>query len=82
VLAGEEEEGNSAYIYTSDTANVSAPYNKTYSLGPRSRFYFKAFSEEGLNEAITVKVLIGGTERYNSTSTLQDLTLEFIYTVR
>jgi len=82
VLAGEEEEGNSVYLNSADTSTVSAPYNQSFSLGSRQRFYLKAFSAEGLSQPVQVKIFIDDDERYNSTSTLDELALEFIFTVR
>jgi hypothetical protein len=82
VLAAGEEAVNPIHLVSADTSTVSAPYDKSYSLGPRQRFYLKAFSAEGLSQPITVKVLVDGDERYNSTSTLEDSDLEFVYTIR
>jgi hypothetical protein len=82
VLGGGAEEVNTVYLNSADTATVTAPYNQRFSLGSRKRFYLMAFSAEGLSQPVNVKVFVGDEERSNSTSTLEDLSLEFIFTVR
>lgn len=82
ILVSQEGDGSEVYVNAADTASVSSPLSNRYSLGTGLRFYMKAYSEEGLSEPITVKVYIDGDMRYNSSSTLDGLTLEFVYTVR
>jgi hypothetical protein len=65
-----------------DTVLISAPINERYSLGSGVRFFIKVFRDQPLSEPINVKVLVGGTQRYNSTSALDGLTMEFVYTYR
>ena len=82
VTADEDGENREVYLNSADTAVVSAPFSKSYSLGSGVRFYVKAISEEGLSQPVTIKVFINGDQRFNSTSTLLDLALEFIFTFR
>lgn len=82
VVAGDDGEDRDVFIYSGDTAQVSAPFNQSYSLGSGVRFYLKAFSPSALSSPITVRVEIGGERRYNTTSNLDGLELEFFYTFR
>ena len=82
ITADQDGQNRDIFIYSADTTTVSAPYTKSYSLGPRVRFYLKAFSIEELSQPLTVKLLIDGEQRYKATSTLAELSLEFNYTFR
>jgi hypothetical protein len=82
VVLGEEEGRGDVFLNSADTATVSAPLSERYLLGPNRRFYALASSEDGLSEPITMRVLVGGEERYRSTSTLEGIELEFVYTIR
>jgi len=82
VLADQGGENREIILNQADTLEVSAPFNQQYSLGSGIRFYLKAFRESGLAEPVNVKVLVGGEQRYNSTSTLDGLSMEFVYTYR
>lgn len=82
VVAGEEGGMGDVLLNSADTATVSSPFSERHLLGPNRRFYALVSSEGGLSEPITMRVLVGGEERFNSTSTLNGVELEFVYTLR
>jgi hypothetical protein len=82
VIVDQNGENREVVLNSSDTALVSTPFNQQYRLGSGERLYVKVFRDTALSEPINVRILVGGDERFNSTSTLENLTLEFIYTIR
>ncbi len=82
VLVDQNGENRDVVLNASDTVLASTPFNQQYRLGSAQRLYVKVFRETALSEPINVRILVGGEERFNSSSTLEDLTLEFIYTIR
>ncbi|MFO8172671.1 MAG: hypothetical protein ACQET1_01005 [Gemmatimonadota bacterium] len=82
VVVDENGENREIILNEADTVSTSAPFNQRYSLGSGIRFYVETFRPGGLPEPINVKILVGGDQRFNSTSTLEDLSLEFVYTFR
>lgn len=78
----ETGETSDIVLNEADTLLISAPYDERYALGSGVRFFLKVYQSPGLPEPINVRVLVGGDQRYNSTSTLDGLTMEFVYTYR
>jgi len=82
VVLEDDGETRDIFLYSADTSSVTSSFNQRYSLGSGVRFFVAAFSEEPLPQAVTVKVFIGGEQRYNITSTLGEPGVEFVYTFR
>ena len=82
VANSETGETGEIILNEADTVLISAPINERYSLGSGVRFYLKVFRDQPLPEPINVKVLVGGDQRYNVTSALDGVTMEFVYTYR
>lgn len=82
VYLDEQEGSRSVDVLSADTAMVSLPFRKTYSLGQERRFFMRVLSEDPLPEPMTVKVFIDEDLRFNRTSLLGDDRVEFTYTLR
>jgi len=82
IVSDDAGQTREVYLYTSDTAAVTSPLDGRYSLGSGIRFYASLGSEGALTQAITMRVIIGGKERFSATSLLGETELEFVYTYR
>jgi hypothetical protein len=83
IVTDQDLEDREIYIYTADTSTVTSPYSGRYPLDSRLRFFMKAFNDEALSEAVTVRIYVDSDVRYASSSRLEEgLELEFVYTYR
>lgn len=82
IVSNDDGETREIFLYSADTTSVTSDLNQRYSLGPGVRFYVLASSEVDLPQAVTLKVLIDGEQRFNASSTLGDADLEFVYSFR
>lgn len=78
---GGEDQGVSLSVLTSDTVEVAVPYNQSYPLAPRYRFFVKVLADSAAApRELSMRVLVDGDERYNKTGTLGPEDFEFVYT--
>jgi len=82
IVSSDDGETRDIFFYSADTSSVSGSLNQRYPLGSGVRIYVKAYTEEALAQAVTLRVLIDGEQRYNGTSTLGGDDLEFLYSFR
>lgn len=82
VTSDDDGETRDVFFYASDTMSVTPPFEDRFSLGSARRIFVQASSDEALNEPINMRVYLNGEERYNATSTLDGVDMEFLFTVR
>ena len=82
IVSNDDGESREIFLYSADTSSVAAPLDQRYSLGTGVRFYVIVASEVPLQQAVTLKVLIDGEQRFSGTSDLGDAQLEFLYSFR
>jgi len=82
ITVDETGQNRQVELNQADTITVSAPYNQVYPLGSGIRFYLKAYNDVALTDPITVRVRLGGEERFSSTSALEGVAIEFLYSFR
>jgi len=82
VVSSSDGEDREVYVLSADTADVASPYDRSFTLGPRTRFYVVLTSETTPAEIVTVRVFIDGDERYNRSTLFGEEVLEFLYVAR
>lgn len=82
VLLSEEGENRDVFLYSADTSSVTAPFDRSFDLGPNRRFYSTFSSDQVASELVSVKVWVEDDLRYDRQTVFQDEVLEFLYTLR
>lgn len=65
------------YLLEADTAVVEMPFQSSRDISANRRFYVQASNPDSSAATLTLRVLIGGDERYNVSRTVTTETLDF-----
>ncbi len=82
VTSDDGGETRDVFFYAADTASITPPFDEQFPLGSASRVFVQVSSEVALNEPVHMRVFLSGEERYNATSTLGEIQLEFLFAAR
>jgi len=70
------------FFYSQDTLSITPSFDQQFPLGSTRRIFIQASTEVALEQPVTMRVFLGGEERYSASSTLGEIQLEFLYTYR
>lgn len=82
VVSSTDGEQRDVYVLSADTADVASPYDRSFGLGPRTRFYVLITSETIPAQTVTVRVFLDGDRRYSRSTLFGEEVLEFLYVAR
>jgi hypothetical protein len=82
VVEGVDEDSDLSIIFiTSDTVVTGAPFDQTYPLAPRYRFFVRVEPSDSTAppRPLTMQVLVDGNVRYDKDGSLGEEDFEFLY---
>jgi hypothetical protein len=82
VVEGVDEDSDLTVVFiTSDTVVTGTPFNRTYPLAPRYRFFVKVEPSDSAAppRPLNMQVLVDGDVRYDKDGSLGEEDFEFLY---
>lgn len=82
ITLNQDGENREVFVYSADTTAITSPFDQTYDLGPKKRFYATFSSAQIAPEPISVKVYVGGDLRFDRSTIFEEEVLKFVFSLR